>query len=45
MTQFPDQRAFDAIKAGFDPDPARALSLRKEAYVGADWFEVDRTGI
>ncbi len=45
MTQYPDQRAFDAIKAGFDPDPARALSLRKEAYVGADWYEVDRRGI
>ena len=45
MTQYPDQRAFEAIKGGFDPDPNRALSLRKEAYVGADWYEVDRTGI
>ncbi len=45
MTLFPDQRAFDAIKAGYDPDPNRALSLRKDAYVGADWFEVDRQGI
>lgn len=45
MTQFPDQRAFDAIGQGFDPDPSRALSLRKEAYTGLDWFEVDRTGI
>ncbi len=45
MTQFPDQRAFDAIRSGFDPDPSRALSLRKEAYVGADWYEVDRKGI
>ncbi|WP_420397267.1 aromatic ring-hydroxylating oxygenase subunit alpha [Nioella sp.] len=45
MTQFPDQRAFDAIGQGFDPDPSRALSLRKEAYTGADWFAVDRKGI
>ncbi len=45
MTQFPDQSAFEAIKAGFDPDPNRALSLRKEAYVDADWYEVDRKGI
>ncbi|MEM9716779.1 MAG: ring-hydroxylating oxygenase subunit alpha [Pseudomonadota bacterium] len=45
MTQFPDQRAFDTIKAGFDPDPSRALSLRKEAYIGADWYEVDRAGL
>ena len=45
MTQFPDQSAFDAIKAGFDPDPNRALSLRKEAYVDAGWYEVDRAGI
>lgn len=45
MTQFPDQSAFEAIKAGFDPDPNRALSLRKEAYVDADWYEVDRAGI
>ncbi len=45
MTQFPDQSAFDAVKAGYDPDPNRALSLRKEAYVGADWYEVDRAGV
>lgn len=45
MTQFPDQSAFEAIKAGFDPDPNRALSLRKEAYVDAEWFAVDRAGI
>ena len=45
MSQFPDQSAFEAIKAGFDPDPNRALSLRKEAYVDAQWFAVDRAGI
>ncbi|NOE19530.1 Rieske 2Fe-2S domain-containing protein [Ruegeria atlantica] len=45
MTQFPDQNAFEAIKSGFDPDPNRALSLRKEAYIDANWFEVDRTEI
>ncbi|MEO0486373.1 MAG: ring-hydroxylating oxygenase subunit alpha [Pseudomonadota bacterium] len=45
MTQYPDQRAFDAIKSGFHPDPSRALSLRKEAYVGADWFQVDRADV
>jgi len=45
MTQFPNQSAFEAIKAGFDPDPNRALSLRKEAYVDAAWYEVDRAGI
>ena len=45
MTRFPDQSAFETIKAGFDPDPNRALSLRKEAYIDADWYEVDRRGI
>jgi len=45
MTQYPDPSAFDAIKAGFHPDPNRALSLRKEAYISADWFAVDRAGI
>ena len=45
MTQFPDQSAFEAIKSGFDPNPNRALSLRTEAYIGADWHEVDRRGI
>ena len=45
MTQFQDQSAFEAIKAGFDPDPNRALSLRKEAYVDEGWYEVDRAGI
>ncbi|MEM9578887.1 MAG: ring-hydroxylating oxygenase subunit alpha [Pseudomonadota bacterium] len=45
MTRFPDQRAFETIKSGFDPDPSRALSLRKEAYVDARWFEVDRADI
>ncbi len=45
MTRFPDPREFAAIHAGFDPDPSRSLSLRKEAYVQTDWYEVDRQGI
>ena len=36
MTTFPDRSAFDAIKSGFDTNPSRALSLRKDAYVCAD---------
>ncbi len=45
MTQFPEPTAFEAIKSGFDPDPVRAFSLRKEAYVDTDWFQVDRAEI
>lgn len=45
MAHFPDPHAFRAIKAGFDPDPSRSLSLRKEAYVDPAWFAVDQTGI
>ncbi len=45
MSQLPEPRAFEEIKAGFDPDPNRALSLRKEAYVESEWFAADREGI
>ncbi|RMF40641.1 MAG: aromatic ring-hydroxylating dioxygenase subunit alpha [Alphaproteobacteria bacterium] len=33
------------IRRGYDPDPARSLSLRKEAYVDPRWYAVDREAI
>ncbi|MEM7076607.1 MAG: ring-hydroxylating oxygenase subunit alpha [Pseudomonadota bacterium] len=45
MTQFPSQRAFREITGGFDENPSRSLSLRKEAYVDASWFQVDQEAI
>ncbi|HSS68207.1 MAG TPA: ring-hydroxylating oxygenase subunit alpha [Nocardioidaceae bacterium] len=34
-----------AIAAGYDPDPARSMSLRSEAYTDQRWFETDVTAI
>src|SRR5215475_11267986 len=36
---------FDAIKAGYDPDPARSLSLRADAYTDPVWFHLDQREI
>ena len=36
---------FDAIKTGYDPDPARSFSLRAEAYTEAMWFQLDQRQI
>ena len=33
------------IGSGFDPDPSRSYSLRKEAYVAPDWYKADQTSI
>ena len=33
------------IRRGYDPDPARSLSLRKEAYVEPEWFRADMQAI
>ena len=33
------------IRAGYDPDPSRSLSLRKEAYVDPVWFRRDMQAI
>ena len=32
---------FATIAAGYDPDPSRSLSLRKEAYVDPAWYRTD----
>ena len=45
MTERPSPQDFDAIRAGFDPDPARSLSLRKEAYVDPAWYRADLDAI
>lgn len=45
MTRFPDAQAVRAIHQGFDADPSRSLSLRKDAYVADEWFAVDRAAI
>ncbi|MEM6578433.1 MAG: ring-hydroxylating oxygenase subunit alpha [Pseudomonadota bacterium] len=45
MTELPSQHDFDTIQTGFDPDPSRSLSLRKEAYVEPAWYRVDQDEI
>ncbi|MEM9909422.1 MAG: ring-hydroxylating oxygenase subunit alpha [Pseudomonadota bacterium] len=45
MTELPSQHEFDTIRTGFDPDPSRSLSLRKEAYVDPSWYRVDQDEI
>ncbi|KNG95107.1 aromatic ring-hydroxylating oxygenase subunit alpha [Pseudaestuariivita atlantica] len=45
MTALPDAARLAAIRSGYDPDPSRSLSLRKDAYTQADWFAADRAGI
>ena len=32
---------FAFIKSGFNKNPSRSLSLRKEAYIKQSWFDVD----
>ena len=45
MGSMPGPQEFEAIRAGFDPDPARSLTLRKEAYVEEAWFRADLEAI
>lgn len=39
----PSKLQFGAIRSGYDPDPARSLSLRAEAYTDPAWFNVDQS--
>lgn len=41
MMDFPDRQAIEAIRAGYDRDASRSLSLRKDAYVDPRWHEAD----
>lgn len=45
MTELPSQEEFKEISKGFDPNPSRSLSLRKEAYVDPRWHGVDLEAI
>ena len=45
MTELPSKEDFAAIRAGFDPDPSRSHSLRKEAYVEPPWYRADLDAI
>lgn len=45
MTELPSQSEFTTISKGFDRNPARSLSLRKEAYVDPRWHNVDLEAI
>ena len=45
MAQRPQLTEFDRIRAGYDPDPKRSLSLRKEAYTDPAWFIADRDAV
>jgi carnitine monooxygenase subunit len=41
----PSKQQFDAIKAGYHPDPSRSRSLRVEAYTDPAWFNVEQQEI
>lgn len=45
MTELPSRAEFSAIARGFDRNPARSFSLRKEAYTDPRWHRVDQDGI
>ena len=45
MTDLPPRKAFETIAQGYHPDPARSLSLRKDAYVQPEWFRADLDAI
>ncbi|MDJ0626774.1 MAG: ring-hydroxylating oxygenase subunit alpha [Rhodobacter sp.] len=45
MTELPGKQDFATIRAGFDPDPSRSLSLHKDAYVDPAWFRTDLDAI
>ena len=45
MTHFPSPLDFSAIAAGYDPDPARSLTLRSEAYTDPAWYAFERDAI
>ncbi|MCB1363313.1 MAG: ring-hydroxylating oxygenase subunit alpha [Rhodobacteraceae bacterium] len=45
MTRRPTDAEFAAIAQGYDPDPARSLSLRSDAYTEAAWHRIDRQAI
>jgi len=45
MTERPNHQEFHDISKGYDANPARSLSLRKEAYVDPRWHGVDLEAI
>ncbi len=45
MTELPTKADFAGISAGFDANPSRSQSLRKEAYVDPRWHNVDLESI
>jgi len=40
-----ESRGFHSIAQGYDPDPARSLSLHADAYTEIHWFEAERRAI
>ena len=45
MNSYPSSAEFSEIETGFDADPSKSLSLRKEAYVDPAWFRVDQAEV
>ncbi len=45
MTSTPSADDRQALAAGWDPDPARSMSLHAAAYVDPRWFDVEREAI
>ena len=45
MTIPPSQSDFAAIRDGYDPDPARSLTLKADAYTEPDWFAFEQKAV
>ncbi|NNE22180.1 MAG: Rieske 2Fe-2S domain-containing protein [Rhizobiales bacterium] len=45
MTRSPSKSELEAIRKGYDADPARSLSLRAEAYTEPQWHQLDLSEI
>ena len=45
MTLLPSAKDFATIAEGYDKNASRSMSLRKEAYVRASWYNVDLAAI
>ena len=45
MTALPTPKEIAAIRTGFHAEPARSMTLRKEAYTEAAWYALDQQAI
>ena len=45
MTIPPSPSEFAAIRSGYDPDPARSLTLKADAYTDPNWFAFEQNAV